>query len=590
MKSGTIFLLLGLLALGNATWKTEKSGEWFALFLWPRAAEVDVGERAMCSHGAMQALPAMAPGDLEPSSSSAFDGWLMKSSMAIVLRGTDVGSEEEQPYAAPTAKDGECPAEMKGPARPPQAYCLSDESCPGSEKCCSEGDRRVCVLPDSVHPGYCPKPDAGLITICLVSCSDDTQCSMDEKCCTIGCHRKCTKAEPASPGICPKRKVLQPFAPCNNKCASDRSCPGEQKCCFTGCGLDCVPPQAGALSTALPPTQSGEGWDWTKQTQEGSSATGKPWTPRKRGTCPPNLFRCLYTEPPLCLNDTDCRERQKCCYNMCQFRCMDPEEEKPGICPAEAPAGVLDPCFFRCSVDKDCLGSEKCCILSCGAACLEPRQDVCQLPAQAGLCDVYSFRYFYNASARRCEPFSFRGCRGNANNFKTKAECVQACAGHEKPGECPAVEQGPAGACEERCRRDDDCPGSQKCCGNGCGSECSSVTPEVRPGVCPALPRGAVGACDERCRSDSDCPGAQKCCSNGCGLACMAVALIPEVKPGVCSAQAPADSLSPCFFRCTKDDDCPGQEKCCRLSCGTACLEPKHGKKQPLPRQAREYW
>uniref|UniRef100_A0A452HDY5 WAP domain-containing protein n=1 Tax=Gopherus agassizii TaxID=38772 RepID=A0A452HDY5_9SAUR len=40
--------------------------------------------------------------------------------------------------------------------------------------------------------------------------------------------------------------------------------------------------------------------------------------PRKRGTCPPNLMKCLYTEPPLCLNDTSCQGRQKCCYNMCR--------------------------------------------------------------------------------------------------------------------------------------------------------------------------------------------------------------------------------------------------------------------------------
>uniref|UniRef100_A0A8C4VZC5 WAP domain-containing protein n=1 Tax=Gopherus evgoodei TaxID=1825980 RepID=A0A8C4VZC5_9SAUR len=45
-----------------------------------------------------------------------------------------------------TAKDGECPAEMKGPTRPPQAYCLSDESCPGNEKCCSQAGQIHCGL------------------------------------------------------------------------------------------------------------------------------------------------------------------------------------------------------------------------------------------------------------------------------------------------------------------------------------------------------------------------------------------------------------------------------------------------------------
>uniref|UniRef100_A0A8C8S6V1 Uncharacterized protein n=1 Tax=Pelusios castaneus TaxID=367368 RepID=A0A8C8S6V1_9SAUR len=429
-----------------------------------------------------------------------------------------------------TAKDGECPAAMKGPGRPSQDYCFSDQSCPGSEKCCSDGDRRVCILPDSVHSGYCPKPDPDLISICLVSCSDDTQCSMDEKCCTIGCHRKCTNALPAGPGICPKREVQQTFAPCKNKCEDDRSCPRGQKCCFTGCSLDCVPPLGSAHSTALPPAQSGEGWGWIRPTPEGSSAAVMPENPGKYGTCPPNLIQCLYTQPPLCFNDTDCRGKQKCCYVMCRLRCVDPE------------------------------------------------QDICQLPAQPGLCDAFSRRYFYNASSQRCEQFLYRGCRGNPNNFRTKAECVQACMGHGKPGECPAVQQRQAGPCEEKCHADHDCPGSQKCCGYGCGSECTSVAPEVRPGVCPALRGAAGGSCEERCRHDSDCPSAQKCCSNGCGLACVAVALFPEVKPGVCPALAPADSLSPCFFRCIKDKDCPGQEKCCRINCGTACLEPKHEK------------
>uniref|UniRef100_A0A8C0GC97 WAP domain-containing protein n=1 Tax=Chelonoidis abingdonii TaxID=106734 RepID=A0A8C0GC97_CHEAB len=84
----------------------------------------------------------------------------------------------------------------------------------------------------------------------------------------------CVSCSAVNPGYCPE-KVLQPFAPCNNKCDNDRSCPGKQKCCFTGCGLDCVPPQASALSTALPPAQSREGWDWTKQPPEGGSVAGE---------------------------------------------------------------------------------------------------------------------------------------------------------------------------------------------------------------------------------------------------------------------------------------------------------------------------
>ncbi|XP_064600967.1 neurogenic locus notch homolog protein 1-like [Liolophura sinensis] len=44
-----------------------------------------------------------------------------------------------------------------------------------------------------------------------------------------------------------------------------------------------------------------------------------------------------------------------------------------------------------------------------------------------------------------------------------------------------------------------------------------------------------------------------------------------SVKPGNCSAQA-GDQ---CSVPCTKDNECPGIEKCCSLTCGQTCLPPK---------------
>ena len=40
-----------------------------------------------------------------------------------------------------------------------------------------------------------------------------------------------------------------------------------------------------------------------------------------------------------------------------------------------------------------------------------------------------------------------------------------------------------------------------------------------KPGVCPK-PTGP-GICVELCSGDDDCPGKEKCCSNGCGHVCM---------------------------------------------------------------------
>ena len=37
-------------------------------------------------------------------------------------------------------------------------------------------------------------------------------------------------------------------------------------------------------------------------------------------------------------------------------------------------------------------------------------------------------RWYYNGDSGRCEPFSYSGCRGNANRFLGRAECDRACA------------------------------------------------------------------------------------------------------------------------------------------------------------------
>ncbi len=49
---------------------------------------------------------------------------------------------------------------------------------------------------------------------------------------------------------------------------------------------------------------------------------------------------------------------------------------------------------------------------------------------------------------------------------------------------------------------------------------CSPATPTVKPGVCPGVTQGQFGICVNQCTSDTDCPNTQKCCSNGCGTVC----------------------------------------------------------------------
>ena len=45
-----------------------------------------------------------------------------------------------------------------------------------------------------------------------------------------------------------------------------------------------------------------------------------------------------------------------------------------------------------------------------------------------GPCRNNMSRFFYNYRTRVCEPFSYGGCRGNANNFGSASDCQQKCS------------------------------------------------------------------------------------------------------------------------------------------------------------------
>lgn len=53
--------------------------------------------------------------------------------------------------------------------------------------------------------------------------------------------------------------------------------------------------------------------------------------------------------------------------------------------------------------------------------------DLCHLPMDAGLCDAYMPRYFYNSTSHRCERFIYGGCQGNKNNFGSMRSCILNC-------------------------------------------------------------------------------------------------------------------------------------------------------------------
>uniref|UniRef100_G3MPG4 BPTI/Kunitz inhibitor domain-containing protein n=1 Tax=Amblyomma maculatum TaxID=34609 RepID=G3MPG4_AMBMU len=55
-----------------------------------------------------------------------------------------------------------------------------------------------------------------------------------------------------------------------------------------------------------------------------------------------------------------------------------------------------------------------------------PKRQFCRLPRAYGPCATVYSRYYYDIE-KGCTRFSYSGCYGNENNFKTEAECIKKC-------------------------------------------------------------------------------------------------------------------------------------------------------------------
>ncbi|CAH3153069.1 unnamed protein product, partial [Porites evermanni] len=87
-------------------------------------------------------------------------------------------------------------------------------------------------------------------------------------------------------------------------------------------------------------------------------------------------------------------------------------------------------------------------IEECKSSCMADSElETCNLPPETGPCKAAIPRYFFNPHTHECERFTYGGCQGNANNFKTLEDCEKSCAHVEvescnlppKPGPCKAA-------------------------------------------------------------------------------------------------------------------------------------------------------
>ncbi|XP_035209579.1 tissue factor pathway inhibitor-like isoform X2 [Stegodyphus dumicola] len=51
----------------------------------------------------------------------------------------------------------------------------------------------------------------------------------------------------------------------------------------------------------------------------------------------------------------------------------------------------------------------------------------CNKEGDRGTCEGLIHRFYYNSTLHECRGLEYGGCRGNANNFSTKQDCIRVC-------------------------------------------------------------------------------------------------------------------------------------------------------------------
>ncbi|KAF0026144.1 hypothetical protein F2P81_020881 [Scophthalmus maximus] len=69
----------------------------------------------------------------------------------------------------------------------------------------------------------------------------------------------------------------------------------------------------------------------------------------------------------------------------------------------------------------------------------------CHLQEAPGPCRGLVTRYFFDSKSQQCKQFFYGGCFGNANNFRSMAECQAKCQSPAKPTVAPEIHTQSAG-------------------------------------------------------------------------------------------------------------------------------------------------
>ncbi|GMR59861.1 hypothetical protein PMAYCL1PPCAC_30056, partial [Pristionchus mayeri] len=115
--------------------------------------------------------------------------------------------------------------------------------------------------------------------------------------------------------------------------------------------------------------------------------------------------------------------------------------------------------------------------------CCPNEGDPCSLPMSRGTGNAQLDRWYYNAQTANCQPFTYTGMRGNANNFLTREACEQRC------GPNPCFEGQPYRAADGRPQTCSATATMNTCpvnhfCHIGADSQTTVCCPGATTGVC----------------------------------------------------------------------------------------------------------
>lgn len=123
-------------------------------------------------------------------------------------------------------------------------------------------------------------------------------------------------------------------------------------------------------------------------------------------------------------------------------------KDEPGSCKA-----IKDRFFFnvntgRCELFEygGCGGNDNNfeTVEECEEACVvTDDKDPCHLDEAPGPCRGLVTRYFFDTRSQQCKHFFYGGCFGNANNFRSMAECQAKCQSPVNPTKASAVQTQP---------------------------------------------------------------------------------------------------------------------------------------------------